>query len=458
MGVTEADRAALRDFVSEHGIETVRIGATDLDGLMRGKRIPAEYFVESVAHRGSNICNILFGWDVSDELLDNLTYTGWHTGYPDVTLLPDLSSMRVVPWEPGAATVLCDIVELDGTPLELSPRQLLKRIVERGNQMGYSPIAAYEFEFFVFEGTPKELADRNWRDPQPITAGSRTYSIYRGTSTEFLLGEIRKSLHECGIDIEASNSEHGPGQFEVNIHFADALAAADQAIILKHAVKEIAAKHGYTASFMAKVNPAWAGSSGHLHQSLSTLDGASTFANSADPQSLSDIGMAYIAGMLDLAPAFTALYCPTVNSYKRTEGGSWAGASATWGKDNRTVAIRAIPSADPAARVENRVPGADANPYLVIAANLASGLHGVANSLVPPRMMTGNAYADPEATARALPGSLAAATTALRGSSTARELLGDDFVEHFARTRDWEIQQFGKAVTDWETARYLEII
>lgn len=452
------ERAATEAFFAEHDIRTVRIGGTDIDGLLRGKRVPANYFLESVWRKGSNICDILFGWDIGDEPLDNLTYTGWHTGYPDVTLLPDLSTMRIVPWEPGAATVLCDIVKLDGAPLEISPRQVLKQVIAEANAAGYDPIAAYEFEFYVFADSPRDLAARGWRDAEPITAGHRTYSIYRGTSTEFLIGEIRESLRKCGIFIEASNSEHGPGQFEVNIHYADALAAADQAVILKHAVKEIAAKHGHTATFMAKIRPDWAGSSGHVHQSLTVRGDAPAFANPADPATLSDLGLNYVAGLLDLAPAFTALYCPTINSYKRTEGGSWAGASATWGKDNRTVAIRAIPSDGPAARVENRVPGADANPYLVVAANIASGLHGVLNTMTPPSAITGNAYAAPAGSVVHLPMSLAEATALLRASTTARKLLGDAFVDHFALTRDWEITQFGKAVTDWETARYLEMV
>lgn len=458
MGNSEDAKVAVQDFVATHGITTVRIQAPDIDGLLRGKRIPVEYFASSVAYRGSNIANILFGWDMVDELLDNLTYTGWHTGYPDVTLLPDLSTLRVVPWEPGTAMVTCDITELDGTPVGISPREVLKRVVRRAEGLGYVPQAAYEFEFYLFEGSPRELADRQWRDPRPITHGSRTYSLYRGTGTEFVIGEIRHRLHECGIDIEASNSEHGPGQFEVNIHYSDALTAADHAAILKTAVKEIAASLGCTATFMAKVSPAWAGSSGHVHQSLSTLDGTPAFANANDGSSLSAVGLEYTAGLLELASAMTAFYCPTINSFKRTEGGSWAGSSATWGKDNRTVAIRAIPSTGAAARVENRIPGADANPYLVIAANVASGLYGIEQSLTPPEAMIGNAYENPEAAKRLLPNSLETATAALRSNAAVRDLFGADFVEHFALTRDWEIRQFGHAVTDWETSRYMEMI
>ncbi|CAB4933210.1 MAG: glutamine synthetase [Actinobacteria bacterium] len=457
MSSTEARQAA-EAFLTEHGITTVRIAGTDIDGLLRGKRIPVDYFLESVWDKGSNIADILFGWDVADEPMTNLTFTGWHTAYPDVTLLPDLSTLRLAPWDPNAATVLCDIVRLDGSPLELSPRTLLKNVVSQARAAGYEPAAAYEFEFYVFKQSPEELAASSWRDAEPLTSGNRTYSIYRGTSTEYLIGEIRESLRECGIFIEASNSEHGPGQFEVNIHYSDAVSAADQAVILKHAVKEIAVKHGHTATFMAKVRSEWAGSSGHLHQSLSNLDGTAAFANPSDSGSLSSVGLNYIAGLVEMAPAFMALYCPTVNSYKRIEGGSWAGSSATWGRDNRTVACRAIPATGHAARVENRIAGADANPYLVVAANVAAGLHGVVNGLTPPAAMTGNAYEATDGSAVLLPTSLQAATAALRASETARKLLGDAFVDHFALTRDWETRQFGRAVTDWETARYMEMI
>ncbi|MGE3414201.1 MAG: glutamine synthetase family protein [Dehalococcoidia bacterium] len=457
MGIDEAKDVA-EAFLKDHGVRTVRIGLTDLDGIHRGKRIPVKYFLDSVWRKGSNICDILFGWDVADEPMTNLAFTGWHTGYPDVTMVPDLTTLRRVPWEEDTASVICDIVQLDGTPLPLSPRLVLQNVVEAARSEGYQPIAAYEFEFYVFKGGPGELADRKWRDAEPITSGSRTYSLYRNSSTEFLIGDIRESLSRCGIDIEASNSEHGPGQFEVNIHYADAVTAADHAVILKHAVKEIAAKHGHTASFMAKVRPEWAGSSGHVHQSLTTLDGKPAFANPDDPTSLSAVGKSYVAGLLELAPALTAFFLPTVNSYKRTEGGAWVGSAATWGKDNRTVAMRAIPSDGPPARIENRLAGADANPYLVLAANIAAGLHGVRGQLTPPEPLTGNAFVAPVEVAPPLPNTLAAATAELRASEVVRGLLGEQFVTHYAETRDWEISQFAKHVTDWETERYLEII
>lgn len=450
-------RAELLNFLEEYEIRTMRVGAVDIDGVWRGKRIPVQYFTDSVWESGTNICNILFGWDMLDEMLPGLDYTGWHTGYPDITLKPDLSSLTLVPWEPHTASVVCDIQELDGTPVALSPRQMLRKVLHDAADLGYSASAAYEFEFYILRQSPTELHRSGFRDLEPLTHGSHTYSLQRGHATEYVLGEIREQLREAGIYIEACNTEHGPGQFEVNIHHGDALLAADQALMLKNAVKEIAATHGHTATFMAKINPAWAGSSGHVHQSLWTADGTPAFACDT-PGQLSDTGNQYLAGVVELARDMTAIYLPTVNSYKRSEGGSWAGSTATWGLDNRTVAVRSIPSAGKAARIENRVPGADANPYLVIAANIASGLYGVRKGLVPPEMVTGNGYAVPNAAELALPTSLGAAVDALVGSSMARELLGEQFVEHFAATRRWEINQQTKAVTDWELQRYLEVI
>jgi glutamine synthetase len=432
------------EFIKEHDIKVFKIGGADIDGLWRGKRISARYFSDAAHAAGTNICNILFGWDLQDELIPDLTYTGWHTGYPDVNLRPDLSTLRVAAGEPGVATVLCDMYEPDGTPLEMSPRGVLRRVIERAERLGYQPIAAYEFEFYLFEGSPRELARRHWRDLEPINAGNHTYSVYRDSGTDHVIGLIRDRLVELGVFIETSNSEHGAGQFEVNIHYSDAMTAADSALLLKHTVKEIAAQHGLTASFMAKINADQAGSSGHVHQSLrSTSDGSALFSNSATE--LSELGMSYLAGLVAGARELTALYLPTVNSYKRVEGGQWAGSSSTWGLDNRTVAIRSIPSTGPGARVEN-------------AANIASGLYGIEQQLSAPPAVVGNAYEkDTDASLR-LPNTLQSAIDAFGASDIAKEYLGAGFVRHFVETRKWELHKYNAAVTDWEIARYLEHI
>lgn len=449
----------LKRFVAENSITTFKVGVVDTDGVWRGKRIAAPYFLETVYERGTNICNIIFGWDIQDESVPDLAYTGWDTGYPDVTLLPDLKTLKAVPGEPGVASVICDVYETSGEPSPVCPRGILKRVIEQAELKGYSPVCAYEFEFYLFKGTPVELASRGWRDLSPITAGSHTYSLVRDTGTEFLIGEIRRQLLEQGIAIEASNSEHGPGQFEMNIHYSDALTAADNALRLKTTVKEVAAAAGYTASFMAKVHPVWAGSSGHMHQSLwSPETGASAFANPDEPGELSALGYNYLAGVVETAPELTALYLPTVNSYKRTEGGTWAGSTATWGLDNRTVAIRSIPSSGAGARIENRVPGADANPYLVIAANIAAGLHGIDKGLEAPERVKGNAYALKGDDVKFLPATLDKALDALDKSEVARTYLGDTFVTHYIQTRRWELHKLQTSITDWEISRYLERI
>ncbi len=447
----------LQAFVEEHAIKTFKVGAVDIDGLWRGKRIAAPYFLESVARKGTNICNILFGWDMQDTSISDLAYTGWQTGYPDITLLPDLSTLKPVPWEPGTASVICDIHSPDGSVLELSPRQVLRRVLAQAEQAGYNAKCGYELEFYLLKGTADELAERGFRDLKTFTRGNHTYSVFRDTAAEHLLAEVREQLAAYGIYIEASNSEHGPGQFEVNMRYCDALHAADSAMLLKHAVKELAQRHGYTASFIAKLSSEWAGSSGHLHQSLLGPDDSLVFANTEDENNLSAAGEAYMAGVVELAQEMTALYLPTINSYKRTEGATWAGSSATWGFDNRTVALRAIPSSGGAARIENRIAGADANPYLVIAASLAAGLHGIAKGLTPPAAIEGNGY-EKAGKDTLLPQTLEEATRVLDASNTVRTLLGDQFVAHFAATRRWEMQQFRSAVTEWEVARYLEQI
>jgi glutamine synthetase len=461
--IADPQGASMKDFVEgfvrKHDIQVIKMGAVDIDGLWRGKRLSADYFVKAAHEAGSNICNILFGWDINDESIPLVTYTGFHTGYPDVNLRPDLSTLRLSPDEPGTAMVIADIYDQEGNLLPLAPRTILRNTVNRARKLGYDPIAAYEYEFYLFEGTPRENARRGWRDMEPFTVGSHTYSVYRDTGSEFLLATIRRRLAEQGIFIEASNSEHGPGQFEVNIHYGDALKAADDALVLKHTVKEVAAERGYTATFMAKINRDHAGSSGHVHQSLNrTADGEAAFANPANPKDLSEVGQAYLAGLVASSKELAALFLPTINSYKRLKGEQWAGSSATWGYDNRTVAIRSIPSAGRAARVENRTPGADANPYLVVAAGLAAGLNGIERGLTAPEPVIGNAYAMDFADDVRLPATLGQAVETFENSDVAKEYFGEEFVRHYAQTRRWEIQNHEAAVTDWEVNRYIEHI
>ena len=455
------DRAAaptvadLHRFVNDNNISTFRVGALDCDGLWRGKHIAASHFLETVATRGTNLCNVVFGWDMQDVPIDGLDYTGWQTGFPDLVLLPDLSTLRSVPWEPGTASVICDVQSRNGTLLPLAPRTVLKRVVEQVQAAGYEPLVGYELEFYLLKSRSDGSSGPTFAGLEPVSGGNHTYSLHRNPTAERVLRDIRQCAAQYGVEIEGSNSEHGPGQFEINLRHSGALQAADDAARLKHLVKESAARHGLTASFIAKLAPDWAGSSGHCHQSLLDSEREPVFANPADASRLSACGESYLSGVLELASEFSALYLPTINSYKRVRGGLWAGSSATWGYDNRTVGVRAIPSAGPDARIENRIAGADANPYLAIGANLAAGLHGIEKGLRPPTALVGNGYEQTERMS-GLPKTLLAATEAFAASGTARALFGEAFVDHYAATRRWEVERFDSAVTDWEIARYLE--
>ena len=272
------------------------------------------------------------------------------------------------------------------------------------------------------------------------------------------MGQIRKYLRAAGHEVEATNSEYGPGQYEININYADALKAADTAIFVKHAIKDIAAKNGLTATFMAKPRAEWAGSSGHVHLSLSTPNGEPAFANPSDPTVLSETGKAFLAGMVGCARDLSAIYLPNINSYKRKTGGSWSGGNASWGFDNRTVSFRALPSAGKTARIENRIPGADTNPYLVIAAGLLSGLYGVEKQLTPLPAFNGNAYKATPEQAAPLANSLEEATAIFKNSEMVNSAFSKEFVRHYVEIKNWEILQSNSYVTDWELARYLEII
>lgn len=444
--------------IQENAIDTVKLGVVDIDGLWRGKRLPVEYFLRDVWRNGSQISNILFGWDVQDTLIPGLAFTGWHTGYPDFCMVPDLSTFTVVPWEKNTAAVIADIVDRDGRPVGLSPRHVLRTMVQRAAAHGYTPNIGYEFEFYVFRETPDSAHAKKYTDLTPSAPGVHTYNLYRGTLAEPLIGELRRAMVQYGVPLEGCNSEAGPGQYEISLRYADALTAADQAMLYKVGVKEIAAQRGYLASFMAKYHPEWSGSSGHIHQSLGGGEYANIFHSDESDDRLSDAARWYAGGLLATMREFTAFFCPTVNSYKRKLVGSWASTTATWGVDNRTTGLRVINSNPKAARLEHRLAGADANPYIAVAASIAAGLWGIENRVEPPALCRGNAYELHGGDVTVLPWTLEEAVEALDGGTLARELLGREFVDHFVATRRWELECARSAVTDWERARYLEMI
>jgi glutamine synthetase len=427
---------ALTELFDKHQIKRVKLGTVDVDCTLRGKYVSLEKF-KSSANIG--FCDVLYGWDIADALYDNAKYTGWHSGFPDGKCAVDRDSFRPIPWEPGTAFFLLDY------EAEIAPRTVLKRVLER---CPFVPYMAAEFEFFLFKETPESLRAKSYRNLTPLTPGMFGYSVLRASQNSQVMIDLLDQLAAFKIPLEGLHTETGPGVYEAAITVTHALEAADRAALFKTAVKEILAKHQIIPTFMAKVSPDLPGSSGHLHQSLWS-DGKNLFSSGIEDEMGS-----YIAGLVEFLPELMALFCPTVNSYKRTVPGAWAPVNATWGVDNRTTAVRVLPSDSKSARIELRLTGADINPYVSMAAALAAGLEGIQRGLRPwPPVIDGY-----NSGAKALPRSLAEATRLLKGSEMAREWLGDAFIDHYVATREWEVRQFEKAVTDWELARYLESI
>ncbi len=450
------DVDALRRAFEANHIRRVRVGGFDIDGLLRGKYMSLDKFW-SAADKGFGFCDVIFGWDVGDVLYDNSKVTGWHSGYPDVLARIDLDTFRVLPSEPNTAHFLVDFYGEDEKPHPACPRNLLKRVVARAETSGYRPKIGSEFEYWIFKEPVAELYARGFHQPTPLTPGMFGYSWVRQGEHADLIAEVMDELGAYDIEIEGMHTETGPGVYESALKYQDALRAADMAALFKTTVKVLCAKRGLSVTFMAKWNESLPGSSGHLHQSLWTQDGSTNlFADAKAPHGLSRIARHYLGGLVALAPELTALYAPTINSYKRYVPGVWAPLSASWGIENRTCAVRVINQPASATRIEYRQTAADINPYITMATCVAAGLHGVERAIEPPEPSQGDATTPEGATL--LPRSLPEATERLLGSDTAKEILGAEFVDHYARTRDWEARQYARAVTSWELKRYFETV
>lgn len=434
------------------GVRWAKIGGFDVDGVLRGKYIGLDK-LRSALEKGFGFCDVIFGWDMADVLYDNSRVTGWHTGYPDAHAVLDPSTLRRIPWEPGVAALLCDFRDREGAPHPACPRSLLKRMRDHAQGLGYSARFAAEFEFFFFRETRDSLEQKGYRDLQPLDPGMMGYSWLRTGQDADLVRDVLDSLKAHDIELEGFHTETGPGVYEAAIRHDDLLAAADKAALFKTALKQIAPRHGLSVSFMAKNDAKLPGSSGHLHQSL--WRGETNVFASASGNGPSPALRAYLGGQVALMRELTALISPTVNSYKRYVPGVWAPLSASWGIDNRTCALRVIDiQSSGAARIECRQPAADINPYIAMAACLGAGLWGIERDLDP------GAPADGDAGSRGqpLPRSLEHATDLLEQSEAARLLFGAEFVDHYVRTRRWEVSEFQRAVTDWEARRYFELV
>lgn len=447
----------LRHDFHEKGIRKVKVGGFDVDGVLRGKYISLDKFWSAV-DKGFGFCDVIFGWDIDDQLYDNAKVTGWKTGYPDALARIDVSTMRVLPYAPDTAHFLVDFYTQDGAHRHPAcPRGLLREVDARARAAGFLPKFSAEFEFWVFRETPESLHEKGFRGLEPLSPGMFGYSWLREGQQQPLVDDILDTCAAYDIELEGLHTETGPGVWEAALRYDDVVAAADRASLFKTTVKQICSRHGCTATFMAKWDADLPGSSGHLHQSLWDAGGQINLFAGAGSDTLSETGLHYLAGLVHLAPELTALYSPFVNSYKRYVPGVWAPLSASWGIENRTCGARVIlgPS-DHAARIEFRQTAADINPHVAMATCLGSGLHGIAEAMAVPPMTQGDATKEIDP-ALALPPTLEAAVEKLRESSPARAVLGEAFVDHFVRSRDWECRQYQKSVSEWELRRYFEL-
>ena len=450
------NRKEIIEAVKDHPGEMVKFAVIDIDGVPRGKTISKSKFLKSLDD-DIGFCNVVFGWDSNDAVYDNTTLTGWHTGYPDSEATIDLSTFRKTPWNDDIPFFLADFRKSDRVG-DACPRTLLNKVGQECLEMGYRPMFAAEFEWFNFQESPQSLKENNYRNPRPIAPGMFGYSLLRSSQNSEYFNNIYELLFDFDVPVEALHTETGDGVYEASVQYTDILEAADRAVLLKAGVKEIALKHEIVASFMAKWSNDLPGCSGHIHQSLwDEEEGRNLFYDESGKYKMSTLLEYYLAGQLHCLPHILPMYAPTVNSYKRFVEGSWASTSVSWGMENRTTALRLINRGETSARLETRVPGSDANPYLSMAAALASGLYGIQNELSLDVAPTeGNEYENSEG--RPLPENLKEAVEAMKSSDIPEALFGETFVDHFIRTREWEWRQYSKQVTDWEVKRYFEII
>jgi glutamine synthetase len=445
------------DYVKSHPAGKVKIAYTDIDGILRGKYISAEKWLSAI-ESNTGFCDVVFGWDMADHAYDNIRFTGWHTGYPDAPSRIDISTFRKIPWEEDIPFFLGEFIDQEGKPSQICPRQLIKKLIDQAANEGFKPSFAQEFEWYNFAETPQSANEKSFKNLIPLTPGMFGYSILRSSLKNPFFSELFELLGKFDIPVEGLHTETGPGTYEAAIVYSHLLEAADRAVLFKTAVKEIAYRHGILATFMAKINEQLPGCGGHIHQSIWNLNGnKNLFHEESDKWKMSELMKSYVAGQLHCLPQVLPMYAPTVNSYKRLVEGAWAPTTLTWGIDNRTTALRVLNGSAKSCRLETRVVGADANPYLAMAAALATGLYGIRNKLkLDQAPTTGNGYTN--FSNGVLPATLYEATEMMKKSGIAKEIFGEKFVEHFTLTREWEWRQHLKAVTDWEYRRYFEIV
>jgi glutamine synthetase len=448
------DLEGLRAGVLTGTVDTVIVAITDMQGRLQGKRLHAQYFLDEVLTHGTEACAYLLAVDTEMNTVSGYTLSSWENGYGDFVLEPDMSTLRPVPWQPGTVLILADVTSVStGDPVVQSPRQVLRSVLNQAAAKGWTCLAGTELEFIVFEGSYEQAWDAGYRGLVPANRYNVDYSVLGTSRIEPLLRDIRNSMAGAGMKVESAKGECNPGQHEIAFRYADALTTADQHVLYKTGAKEIAAKHGYSLTFMAKPNAA-EGNSCHIHCSFRSADGSPVMAGSGE-YGLSEAGASMVAGMLAGLREMTLMLAPTVNSYKRYSAGSFAPTAVAWGPDNRTCALRLV-GHGPSLRVECRVPGGDVNPYLAISALVATALDGAERGLALPPPVTGNAYL--AADVDRVPGSLEEAAALWAGSSLAQTAFGKEVVDHYANMARVEIDAYRSVVTDWELRRYFERI
>jgi glutamine synthetase len=440
-------------------IDTVLIVITDMQGRLQGKRLSARYFLDEVAAHGSEGCNYLLAVDVDMNTVDGYAMSSWENGYGDFVMRPDMSTLRRVPWHEGTVLVFADLVwgaggggtRGDGEDVVASPRQILRRQLERLAERGWRAYVGTELEFIVYQDTYEEAWKRRYQGLTPANQYNVDYSIVGTSRVEPLLRKVRNAMDGAGMYVESAKGECNLGQHEIAFRYAEALATCDNHVLYKTGAKEIAAQEGMAITFMAKPNER-EGNSCHIHISLRDRDGTPVMYGDG-PHHLSKTGEHFVAGQLACMREFTLMYAPNVNSYKRYAAGSFAPTAIKWGRDNRTCALRLVGHSGPSLRVENRVPGGDVNPYLAVAAMIAAGLHGIDNELPLEEAYAGNAYTSGADQVRP---TLRAAYEDWTAGDLAREAFGEEVVEHYANNARVELAAFDRAVTDWELFRNFE--
>jgi glutamine synthetase len=435
----------LRTAVRDGAIDTVLLAFTDMQGRLQGKRLTATHFLDAVVEHGAEACNYLLAVDVEMNTVDGYAMASWERGYGDFEMKPDFSTLRKVPWQEGTALCVADLQWGDGSPVVASPRQILRRQLDRIAERGLEATAATELEFIVFKTPYDEAARRDYRDLEPANLYNVDYSLLGTARVEPLIRRIRTSMAGAGMTVENSKGECNFGQHEINFEYGPALRTADEHSIYKNGAKEIADQEGMAITFMAKFDER-EGSSCHIHLSLRRDDGTPLFAD--DDEAFSR----FVAGQLACLRELTLFLAPNVNSYKRFAEGSFAPTAVAWGHDNRTCAMRAV-GHGPARRIESRVPGADVNPYLALAAMIAAGLHGIDGELELEPPYEGNAYTSGKPR---VPSTLREAAALFGDSAVARDAFGEDVIAHYLNNARVELAAFDAAVTDWERRRGFE--